>query len=136
MGMQKQCDLFRQSYFHVSYRRRIPATFICPRQSIGRSCQSTEIATLLKSIYFVFKISFLPKYRVIYYDYTVKWCSLINCNWCVWLDIVYIWALSINNVSHIGLYLKGSIIPLRCLECKMISPFKNRGVYDQIMTLQ
>ena len=39
-------------------------------------------------IYFVFKISFLPKYRVIYYDYTVKWCSLINCNWCVLLDIV------------------------------------------------
>ena len=42
------------------------------------------MATLLNSIYFVFKISFLPKYRVIYYDYTVKWCSLINCNWCVW----------------------------------------------------
>ena len=51
------------------------------------------MATLLNSIYFVFKLSFLPKYRVINYDYTVKWCSLINCNWCVWLDIVYILAL-------------------------------------------
>ena len=25
--------------------------------------------------FFVFKISFLPKYRVIYYDYIVKGCS-------------------------------------------------------------
>ena len=35
------------------------------------------MATLLNSISFVCKISFLHKYRVIYYDYTVKWCSLI-----------------------------------------------------------
>ena len=42
-----------------------------------------------------FNISVLPKYRVICYDYTVKCCSLINCNWCVWLDIVYILALFI-----------------------------------------
>ncbi len=61
--------------FQVSYHRRIPATLIWPRQSIGGSCQSTEMATLLNSISFVFKISFLPKYRVIYYDYIVKWCS-------------------------------------------------------------
>ena len=27
------------------------------------------MATLLNSLSFVFKISFLPKYRVIYYDY-------------------------------------------------------------------
>ena len=26
MWLQQQCDLFRQRYFHVSYRRRIPAT--------------------------------------------------------------------------------------------------------------
>ena len=32
-------------------------------------------AALLNSLFFVFKISFLPKYRVIYYDYIVKWCS-------------------------------------------------------------
>ena len=73
---------------------RIPATLIWPRESLGSSCQSTEMATLLNSISFGFKILFLPKYRVIYYDYTVKWCSLINCNWCVSLDIVYILALN------------------------------------------
>ena len=57
------------------------------------------MAKLLNSISFVLNISFLPKYRVIYYDYTVvKWCSLINCNWCVWLDIVYILALMSRNV--------------------------------------
>ena len=44
----------------------------------------------------MFKISFLPKHRVIYFDYTVTWCSLINCNWCVWLNIVYILALRIH----------------------------------------
>ena len=62
-------------------------------KSLGSSCQSTEMATLLNSIYFVFNISFLPKYRVIYYEYTVKWCSLISFNWCLWLDIVKILAL-------------------------------------------
>ena len=86
-----------KAYIHVSYRRRIPATLIWPRQSLGSSCQSTEMATLLDSIYFVFTFSFLPKYRVVYYDYTVKWCSLINYNWCVWLDIVYILALTIHG---------------------------------------
>ena len=34
-------------------------------------------------MFIVFKISFLPKYRVNYYDYIVNWRSLINCNWCV-----------------------------------------------------
>ena len=29
-----------------------------------------------------------------YYDYTVKWYSLINCNLCVWLDIGHILALN------------------------------------------
>ncbi len=48
-----------------------------------RRCQSSEMAALLNSLFFVFKISFLPKYRVIYYDYIVKWCSGIYCNWCV-----------------------------------------------------
>ena len=32
-------------------------------------------------------MSFLPKYRVIFYDYAVKWCSGVYCNWCVSLDI-------------------------------------------------
>ena len=41
----------------------------------GGGCQSSEMAVLLNSLSFVFTNSFLPKYRVKYYDYTVKWCS-------------------------------------------------------------
>ena len=33
------------------------------------------MVALLNSLFFVFKILFLPKYRVIYYYYIVKWCS-------------------------------------------------------------
>ena len=57
--------IFSDSYFHVSYHRRILATLIWPHQSLGSSCQNTEMATLLNSISFVFKISFQPKYRAI-----------------------------------------------------------------------
>ena len=69
-------DTFRQSYFHVSFLRRMPATLIWPRQSIGGSCQTSEMATLLNSLSFVFKISFQPKYRVIIlwlYCKVVQW---------------------------------------------------------------
>ena len=49
------------------------ATLIWPRRSIGSSCQIGNMAALLNSLFlFVFKMSFLPKYRVIYYDYIVK----------------------------------------------------------------
>ena len=58
-----------------SYRRRIPATLIWPLQSIAGGCQSSEMAALLNSLSFAFANSFLPKYRVKYYDYIVKWCS-------------------------------------------------------------
>ena len=44
-------------------------------KSLNSSCQTGNMAALLNSLFFVFKISFLPKYRVIYYDYIVKWCS-------------------------------------------------------------
>ena len=48
--------------------------------SLGSSCQTGKMAALLNSIFFVFKISFLPKYRVIYYDYNiiVKLCSVVR----------------------------------------------------------
>ena len=36
------------------------------------------MAALLNSLFFVFNISFLPKYRVKCYDYIVKWCG--GCN--------------------------------------------------------
>ena len=63
------------------------ATLIWPPQSIGRSCQSSEMATLLNSLSFVFNILFLAKYHVIHYDYIIKWYGGIKCNWCVSLDI-------------------------------------------------
>ena len=51
------------------------------------------MAASLNSLFFVFKMSYLPKYRVKYYDYIVKWCSGIQCNWCVSLDIAKMLAL-------------------------------------------
>ena len=63
-------------------------TLVWQRRSLHDSCQSGKMAALLNSLFFVFKISFLPKYRVKYYDYIVKWCSGIECNWCVSLDTV------------------------------------------------
>ena len=70
----------------------MPGTLAWQRQSPDDSCQSGNMAALLNSLFFVFKISFLPKSRVKYYDYIVKWCSGIQCNWCVSLDIDYILA--------------------------------------------
>ena len=37
------------------------------------------MAALLNSLSFAFTHSFLPKYRVKYYDYIIKWCSGIQC---------------------------------------------------------
>ena len=74
-GCNNNAFFFRQSNFHVSYRRRIPATLNWPRQSIGGGCQSSEMAALLNSLSFAFTNSFLPKYCVKYYDYIVNWCS-------------------------------------------------------------
>ena len=67
--------IFSDSYFQVSCHLRMWATVIWPRRSIGSSCQTGKMAALLNSLLFVFKISVLPKYRVIYYDYIVKLCS-------------------------------------------------------------
>ena len=47
---------FRQSYFHISYRRNMPSTLIWLRQSLGGACQSSAMVTLLNSLSFVFKI--------------------------------------------------------------------------------
>ena len=38
-------------------------------------CQTREMAALFNSLSFAFANSFLPKYRVKYYDYIIKWCS-------------------------------------------------------------
>ena len=47
----------------------------------------------MNSSFFVFKISLLPNYHVQYYDYIVKLCNGIACDWCASLDISYILAL-------------------------------------------
>ena len=60
------------------FSRFLPAPYpshIWPRQSIGGLCQSSEMAALLNSLSFAFTNSFLPKYRVKYYDYIAKWWS-------------------------------------------------------------
>ena len=74
----------------------MPGTLAWQGSRLGDACQSGKMAPLLKSIVFVFKISFLPKYRLKYY-YHIKWCSGIACNWCVSLDIALIFAL--KNVA-------------------------------------
>ena len=53
-----------QFKFHVSYRRRRPATLNWPRQIIGGGCQSSEMAALLNSLSFAFANAFLPKDRL------------------------------------------------------------------------
>ena len=77
------------------------ATINLTRQSIGGACQSSEMAALLNSLSFVFKYVFFPTYRVKHYDYIVKWCSGIQCNWCVTLDIAYILALTTMHINAI-----------------------------------
>ena len=54
------------------------ATLNWTPQSIGGACQSSEIAALLNSLYFVFKNLFLPKYCVKHYDYIVKLYNRYN----------------------------------------------------------
>ena len=67
--------LFRQSNFHVSYRRRMPAMLGWPRQSIDGGCQSSEMAALLNSLSFAFTNSFLPSNVSNIMIIIVKWCS-------------------------------------------------------------
>ena len=77
------------------------ATINWMRQSIAGACQSSEMATLLNSLSFVFRYVVLPTYRVKHYDYIVKCCSGIQCNWCVSLDIAYILALTTVYINAI-----------------------------------
>ena len=82
----------KNSYFNVSHRRCMPRTLSWRLAGLAHACQSGNMAMLLTSLLFVFEISFLPKYRVNYYDYIIKWCFGILCNWCVSLDIAHILA--------------------------------------------
>ena len=78
----------------------MPLTLAWRQAGLDHACQSGNMAILLTSILFVFEISFLPKYRVNYYDYIIKWCFGIYCNGCVSLDIAHILALSRNNILN------------------------------------
>ena len=58
----------------------MPGTLAWQRPGLGDACQSGKMASLLNSLFFMFKILLLPNYRV-KYDYIVKWCSGVACNW-------------------------------------------------------
>ena len=66
------------------------AIFTFPTIDVCRARSPGIGEALLNSLFFVFKISFLPNYCVKYYEYIVKWCSGVACNWCVSLDIALI----------------------------------------------
>ncbi len=51
----------------------------------------------MNSLFFVFKILLLHNYRVKYYDYIVKWCSGVACDWRAPLCIAYILAACVNG---------------------------------------
>ena len=63
------------SYFDdVSYCRCMPRTLAWRRTGLDHACQIGNMAIFLTSLLFVVEISFLPKYRVNYNDYIIKWC--------------------------------------------------------------
>ena len=75
--MRAQIVTFSQDFFHhgdTIYHPKL-ATQKMAAQSTGGACQSSEMAAMLNSLYFVFKNVFLLKYWVKHYDYIVKWCS-------------------------------------------------------------
>ena len=52
----------------------MPRTLAWQLAGLDHACQSANMAILLTSLLFAFEIPFLPKYRVKYYDYIIKWC--------------------------------------------------------------
>ena len=75
----EQCDIFRQSYFQVSCRFRMPATLIWPQQNVGISCQNGNMAALLNSLFSGLKFRFcLSIVSYTYYDYIV--CKVVQLN--------------------------------------------------------
>ena len=97
----------------------MPSKLAWQRPGLGDACQSGKMATLLNSLlFFVFKISLLTNYGVKYYDYIVKWCSGIACNWCASLDVGLILALTkdsnslaVEDSEHDDNYTDKDIIP-------------------------
>ena len=75
----------------------MPGTLARRRQFLGDACQCGKIVTLLGYLLFVFKVSYLPNYRIKYYTYIVKLRCGVACNWCVSLGIAFILALTSNE---------------------------------------
>ena len=68
--------LSRKCYFYVSYRQRMHGTLawtlvMLPKSPVG----DTDELIIFRVHYFVSNILLLPKYRVKYYGYIVKWCG-------------------------------------------------------------
>ena len=88
---------FRKRYFHVSLRGRMP---ISGRISVTHAKEARWRHCWIN---FLVRFSFLPNCRVKYYNYIVKLCSDIACNWCVSPTIGLILAL-IDNTTHASSY--------------------------------
>ena len=67
----------------------MPRTLAWRRAGLDRAWQSDNMAILLTSLLFVFEISFLPKYRVNYYDYIIYISGALGYN----VTGVYRWIL-------------------------------------------
>ena len=80
---------FWKRYFHVSYRRWMPDTLAWQRQALVMHAKVARWRHFWIHYFSCLKFV-LPNYCVKYYDYIVKWCSGLACNWCVSLDIVLI----------------------------------------------
>ena len=95
---------FKKSYFHVSYNLRMPGTLAWQRPGLDDACQSGKMATLLNILLSVSKMLLLPDCRVKYYDYFVKWCSGVACDWFVSLDVGLILALLHHGINSRTLF--------------------------------
>ena len=85
-----QKDIFL-SFLPSTYAGHVSLATVRPWWCMPK-CQ--DGATVKLMVFFVFKMSLLPNYCVKYYDYIVKWCSDIVCNWYVSLDIALFLALT------------------------------------------
>ena len=69
------------------------------------SCQHGDMATLVNLLSFVLKTSFLPNYRIKYYDHILKCCSGIACDWFASMDIDKMFALTIMHSTDINMFI-------------------------------
>ena len=101
--------MYRVNYYDTVIQKEQRWPFLLStyaRQQPG-SVTYTNDGDTVEIIIFVPKISLLPNYSVKYYDYIVKWCGGVVCNWRVSLDIPLILALTklleilLFDVAHV-----------------------------------